>query len=247
MARKTLPSRLGHDQTAGRRARLNGIDLYYEIHGQGIPLVLLHGNGGAMGDFQNQLEVLSSRFQVIGVDSRCQGKSGGDPASLSYRQMADDVRALLTHLNAEPAFVLGFSDGGIIGLLLALHAPTAVRALAVSGANVLQDETAFPRESLEDMRETVAEGSPASTLERALTNMMLNEPNLPFVELTQGISCPTLVMAGDRDLIKLEHTVKIFQAIPGAELCIFPRCDHFFFAENPDLFNQVVSGFFLQH
>jgi len=246
MARKAFPARFGQDRTAGHRASLNGIELYYEIHGQGTPLVLLHGNGGSMGDFQNQISVLSAHFQVIGVDSRCQGKSGGDPASLSYRQMAEDVRSLLLHLSAPPAYVLGFSDGGIVGLLLAMQAPDALRALAVSGANVRQDETAFPGESLEGMRKVVAEGSSASALERALNRMMLEEPDLPFEELT-GIGCPTLIMAGDHDLIKLEHTVRIFQSIPGAELCIFPHCDHFFFVENPALFNQVVPEFFLRN
>jgi len=76
--------------------------------------------------------------------------------------------------------------------------------------------------------------------------MMLNEPNLAFEELTKGVKCPTLVMAGDRDLIKLEHTAGLFRAIPGAELCIFPGSDHFFFVENASLFNQVVLGFFLK-
>jgi pimeloyl-ACP methyl ester carboxylesterase len=236
---------LGQDRAAGDRVSVNGAELYYELHGQGAPLVLLHGNGGSMGDFQNQIGVLAAHFQVIGVDSRCQGKSGGDPATLSYRQMAADVEALLVHLGAGPAFVLGFSDGGIVGLLLALRAPAAVRALAVSGANVMQDESAFPRETLEAMRAALADAT--SPLDRALNAMMLGEPSLAFEELTEGIRCPTLVMAGDRDVIRPEHTLGIFRAIPGAELCLFPASDHFFFVENPSLFNQVVLGFFLKH
>jgi len=190
--------------------------------------------------------VLSRHFQVIGVDSRMQGRSGGDPSSLSYGQMAADVEELLKFLKAPPALILGFSDGGIVGLLLAIRAPDRVRALAVSGANIQQDEAAIPTEGLEQMR-SVVEDPASSAQEKALYRLMLDEPNLSFEQLTQGVRCPALIMAGDRDFIKIDHTVKIFQAIPGAELAIFPQSDHFFFADKPEPFNQMVVEFFLRH
>jgi pimeloyl-ACP methyl ester carboxylesterase len=244
MTKRPQNPRLGSNDAAGAYATVNGIRLYYEIYGTGVPLVLLHGNGGAMDTFENQLPAFRRRFQVIAVDSRMHGRSGGTPETLTYPQMADDVAALLRTLGVGPALVLGWSDGGIVGLLLAMTAPDRVRALAVCGANVQQDETAFEPASLSELREVAAPGSPYSERERALYSLMLNGPTLDFSQLTAEVACPTLVMSGDRDLIRIEHTVKIFQAIPGAELCVFPRADHAFFLSDFELFNQVVEEFF---
>ncbi len=198
-----------------------------------------------MSTFSAQLEAFATGYRVIGLDSRCQGKSGEREGplleTLHYQQMADDVEALLRHKGWGRVRVVGWSDGGIVGLVLARQAPDLVAALAISGANLVSDNSAFDQELLDAVESVVA--NPATPAwDRALNRMMRDEPNLAFEDLA-SIVCPTLVMAGDRDLIRIEHTVRIAQAIPGAQLCIFPAADHGFFQSDAELFNQVVLRF----
>ncbi len=108
----------GNNPAAGKYAEVNGIKLYYEVYGKGMPLLMLHGNGGSIKAFENQIPFFSAYFKVIAVDSRLQGKSGGSPDTISYDLMADDFCKLLDYLRIDSAFVLGWSDGGINGLIM---------------------------------------------------------------------------------------------------------------------------------
>ncbi len=233
----------GNNAAAGHYAAINGIQLYYETYGSGKPLVMLHGNGGSIEAFRNQIPFFEKLFRVIAIDSRLQGKSGGSPDTISYDLMASDFCALLDQLKIDSAYVLGWSDGGIDGLIMAMKCPKKVKMLAVSGANVVPDSTALPFSDILWMRNFVEHDTAASKTEIALNKMMLYEPNIPFADLVQ-IHCPVLVMAGDHDIIKPEHTLKIFQSIPGASLCIFPDSHHGVCQQHPELFNQTVMGFF---
>lgn len=233
----------GNNPAAGHYAPINGIQLYYEVYGSGQPLILLHGNGGSIKAFTNQIPFFQKRYEVIAIDSRLQGKSGGSPDSISYDLMASDFCALLDYLHLESAYVLGWSDGGIDGLIMAMHCPDKVKKLAVSGANVVPDSTALPYRDILSMQNFVNHASGASKKEIALNRMMLEQPNIPYSDLAQ-IHCPVLVMAGDHDLIKPEHTLKIFQSIPNASMCIFPDSHHGVCQQHPDLFNQTVQTFF---
>jgi len=233
----------GNNPAAGHYATINGIRLYYETYGSGKPLVMLHGNGGSIEAFRNQIPFFEKHFMVIAIDSRLQGKSGGSPDTISYDLMASDFCALLDQLNIDSAFVLGWSDGGIDGLIMAMMCPRKVKMLAVSGANVVPDSTALPYSDILWMRNFVEHDTSASKTEIALNKMMLEQPNIPFSDLAR-IHCPVLVMAGDHDMIKPEHTLKIFQSIPGASLCIFPYSHHGVCQQHPDLFNRTVLDFF---
>ena len=239
---QTNPIVYGNNPSAGHYAFINGINLYYEIYGSGEPLLLLHGNGGSINAFQYQIPFFEKHFKVIAIDSRLQGKSGGSPDSISYEMMASDFCALLDYLQIDSAYVLGWSDGGIDGLIMAMMCPNKIKKLAVSGANVLPDSTAVPYSDILWMRNFIEHDTAASKTEIALNKMMLYQPNIPFEELKQ-IHCPVLVMAGDHDIIKPEHTLKIFQAIPSAELCIFPDSNHGVCQQHPDLFNEIVLRF----
>jgi pimeloyl-ACP methyl ester carboxylesterase len=157
--------------------------------------------------------------------------------------MASDFNALLNQLHIDSAYVLGWSDGGINGLLMALKYPDKVKKLAISGANTTPDSTAFKYSDILSMRNFVEHDTTASKTEIALNKMMLYEPNISYDSLKQ-IHCPVLVMAGDHDIIKLGHTLKIYQSIPGAELCIFPNSHHNALQEHSKLFNQTVLTFF---
>lgn len=232
----------GNNPAAGHYMQVNGIKMYYETYGKGQPLLMLHGNGGSINAFKEQIPYFEKYYKVIAVDSRLQGKSGGSPDSISYDLMAADFDALLTALKIDSAYVLGWSDGGNDGLIMAMKYHDKVKKLAISGANIIPDSTALPAADIADMKKFVSlkQGSDTAI---ALTKMMIYEPNIPFSELKK-IQCPVLVMAGDRDIIRPEHTIKIFQSIPKAELCIYPDSHHGVCQQHPKLFNKTVKTFF---
>ena len=233
----------GDNPQAGHYAYINGISLYYEVYGSGKPLILLHGNGGSINAFKYQIPFFGKHYKVIAIDSRLQGKSGGSPDSISYDLMASDFCALLDYLHIDSVYVLGWSDGGIDGIIMAMICPDKVKKLAVSGANVVPDSTAISYSDILWMKNFVENDTTASTKEIALNKMMLYQPNIPYENLRQ-IKCPVLVMAGDHDIIKPEHTLKIFQSIPSASLCIFPDSNHGVCQQHPELFNEMVLSFF---
>ncbi len=234
----------GNKPQAGDYATINGIDLYYEIYGSGEPLILLHGNGGSINAFKYQIPFFEKYFKVVAVDSRLQGKSGGSPDTISYNLMASDFCTLLDSLQIDSAYILGWSDGGINGLIMAMHCPEKVKMLAISGANVVPDSSAVPYSDILWIKNFVEHNTTASKTEIALNIMLLYEPNISDEELGQ-IYCPVLVMAGDRDIIKPEHTIKIFQSIPNASLCIFPDSNHDVLQQHPELFNETVLRFLI--
>lgn len=233
----------GNNANAGHYAYINGINLYYETYGSGEPIILLHGNGGSINAFKYQIPFFNKHFKVIAIDSRLQGKSGGFTDTISYDLMASDFCALLDYLQIDSAYVLGWSDGGINGLIMAMKCPEKIKKLAVSGANVVPDSSAVPYSDILWMKNFVERDTTASKREIALNKMMLYEPNISYEELGQ-IHCPVLVMAGDHDIIKLEHTIKIFQSIPNASLCIFPDSNHGALQQHSELFNETVLRFF---
>ncbi|MDR3652048.1 MAG: alpha/beta hydrolase [Paludibacter sp.] len=232
----------GSNPQAGHFAPVNGINLYYETYGSGAPLLMLHGNGGSIEAFKNQIPFFEKYYKVIAVDSRLQGKSGGSADTLSYNMMASDFAGLLDYLHVDSAYVLGWSDGGIDGLILAMNYPKKVKKLAVSGANVVPDSTAIPAADIEGMKETV-QNSDTPLKDKTLNRMMIYQPQISFMDLKK-IHCPVLVMAGDRDIIKPEHTLKIFQSLPNSSMCIFPDSYHNVCQQHPKLFNDIVLNFF---
>jgi pimeloyl-ACP methyl ester carboxylesterase len=237
------PVDYGNNPDAGHFAEVNGIKLYYESYGSGEPLIMLHGNGGSINAFSNQIPFFEKYYRVIAIDSRLQGKSGGSPERISYELMASDFCALLDFLNIKSANVLGWSDGGIDGILMAMNCPEKVKKLAVSGANTVPDSSALSNADIQGMIDFVAHPGNATKAAIALVQMMIDQPNIDYSELKR-IQCPTLVMAGDHDMIKPEHTLKIFQSIPNASLCIFPDSNHGVCQQHPELFNQTVQAFF---
>lgn len=234
----------GNNPQAGNYAKINGIKLYYEIYGNGFPLLMLHGNGGSINAFINQIPFFEKYFKVVAIDSRLQGKSGGSPDTISYNLMASDFCALLDSLKIDSAYILGWSDGGVNGLIMAMQCSEKIKMLAVSGANVVPDSSAVAYSDILWIRNFVEHSTTASKTEIALNKMLLYEPNISDKELGQ-INCPVLVMAGDRDIIKPEHTIKIFQSIPNASLCIFPDSNHDVLQQHPELFNETVLRFLI--
>src|SRR5688500_7595465 len=122
---------LGNNEKVGRYANVRGFKMYYEVYGAGEPLLFVHGNGGSINNFIHQVPFFAKKYKVILADSRAQGKSIDVSDSLTYEMMADDLNALLDHLKIDSCHVIGWSDGGINGLLLALRHPKKVKKLAI--------------------------------------------------------------------------------------------------------------------
>ena len=133
------PIKYGDNPAAGKYYDVRGIKMYAEVYGTGKPLLLIHGNGGSIGAFSQTIPYFSKKYQVIAVDSRAHGKTVDAKDSLSFEMMADDFAALLDKMHIDSAYVIGWSDGGINALLLAIRHPDKVLKLASTGANIWPD------------------------------------------------------------------------------------------------------------
>ena len=240
----------GKDKTAGKYYNIRGFKMYAETYGSGQPLLFIHGNGGSINNFIKQIPYFSKKYKVIVADSRGQGKSYDmKNDSLTYEMMADDYAALLDSMKIDSAFVVGWSDGGINGLLLAMRHPEKVKKLAITGANLRPDTTAVFQEVWDLVRPSYNEikaKTNRNMMENAgykLLRLLCEQPNIPATDLSK-VACPTLVFGGDHDVIKESHTLEIYQHIPRAYLWILPASGHSTPIVYADEFNKKVDEFF---
>lgn len=239
---------------------LGGIATYYEQHGAGEPVLLLHGGHCSIETWQAQIDALAPTYRVHAPERPGQGRTADRPGAMSYRCMVDDTLAYLDAMNVESAHVVGFSDGAITGLLLALEHPVRLRSLVAISANLspaafgeIEEEpeptSAQPDEGevLDDEDEAYIRLSPdgpdhrATVLEK-LFAMWMSEPDIDPADLAK-VELPTLILAGDRDSIPTTHTVEIARAIPGARLCIVPDAGHLVIRERPAEVNRAIGDF----
>lgn len=224
----------------------DGVTFYYETYGTGEPLLLVHGNGGSIGWLAAQIEYFKGHRRVIVMDSRDQGRSSDSAGPLTYEAMTEDLAALLDHLQTGPVDVLGWSDGGIEALLLGARHPEKVRKLVAMGAN-LQAEAIYPETDrlVKDMLAAIpadVRQTREGRREIKVTTIMLTEPHIDLV-LLERVTAPTLILSGDHDLIRLEHTVAIYEALPNAQLAVFPNSTHLVPFDEPQVFNAAVERF----
>ncbi len=252
-AAEATPPPYGDNPAAGAHCEVNGIRLYFEQYGTGEPtVVVIHGNGASLAQMEFQIAYFSRNHHVVAVDTRGHGKTGLGAGRLTYVQQADDLAALLDRLHLTGVNVIGWSDGGIIGLLLTLRHPEKVGKLAVTGANIFPDSV-----NKEDMAATVkadenaltmlAQGNKSQDWEliHQRTNLMITQPDIKPAELAT-IAIPVLVMAGDRDLILPEHTLLIYKSLKRGQLAIFPNATHSVCRDQPGVFNSTVERFFAE-
>lgn len=239
----------GHNKQAGSFYDIRGIKMYCEIYGEGEPLLIIHGNGGSIADFTNQIPYFSKKYKVIIADNRAQGQSADKGDSLSYEMMADDYAALLTQLKIDSALVIGWSDGGINALLLAIRHPEKVKKLASTGANLQPDTSAVYQEVIDlvspfykQLKNINAKNEIQKT-QWKLMRLLIEEPHIPLADLHK-IQCPSLIIGGDHDVIREEHTMLIYKNIPRAYLWILPNSGHSTPIVYKDDFNKVVGEFF---
>ena len=239
----------GNDPKVGKYCDIRGFKMYYETYGSGEPLLLIHGNGGSINNFVKQIPVFAKNYKVIIADSRSQGKSIDTKDSLSYEMMADDYAALLDKIGVPAANVIGWSDGGIEGLLLAIRHPEKVKKLMVTGANLEPDTSAVEndiKEWAEQLYNQIKEKKNKTEddkLAYKLFTLLVTQPHIPIADLKK-IKAPTLVVGGDHDILKPSHTLSIFQNIENAYLWILPNSGHSTPVVYADEFNKKADEFF---
>jgi pimeloyl-ACP methyl ester carboxylesterase len=240
----------GKNAERGRFVDVNGTSLYVEDYGAGQVVLGIHGNDGNIATLSRQLDALIPHYRVVAADSRGQGRSSKGTDHLTYELMAEDFNALLDQLKLSQVYVYGVSDGGIIGLLLAMRHPDKVAKLAITGAALNPagaQEWAMPWciEERDKARRMIARGDTSRDWQQALVllELLMTQPNIDASELRR-VAAPTLVMAGDNDIIRLDHTIDIQRHIAKSQLAIFPGSTHFAPLEQPELFNSVLLRFF---
>jgi pimeloyl-ACP methyl ester carboxylesterase len=247
--KNTTGTPYGNNKAAGKYYNVRGFKMYAETYGKGQPLLLIPGNGGSIADFLHQIPYFSRKYKVIVADSRAQGRSEDKGDSLSYTMMADDYAALLDAMKIDSVYVIGWSDGGINGLLMAMRHPQKIKKLAITGANLWPDSTAVFNEVIQmvtkqySMLKSKQDKTEKEKRSWKLVRLLVEEPNIMLNDLNK-IAAPTLVMGGDYDVIKPEHTLRIFQNIPQSYLWILPASGHSTLLVYKEEFNKKVDDFF---
>jgi pimeloyl-ACP methyl ester carboxylesterase len=224
---------------------------YYEVYGQGHPMLLIHGNRTGIKGWAPQIEYFSKSYKVYAVDCRGRGKSDLGPDTLTYIQQAMDMHAFLQQMNLDSVNVIGKSDGAIIALLMGIHYPDRLHRIVSWSANTVPDTTALYPETVEQARTerrhadimlAKKDQSKNWLVEQQRNRLMEYQPHISAEELAR-IKAPTLVMSGDRDVIREEHTFYIAKHIPFSSLCIMPGEVHRMPQLNPALFNSTVESY----
>ena len=223
---------------------VRGTGIYHEVHGAGEPVLLLHGGFSTLETMRPQLEALSGEYAVHAPERPGHGRSPDRAGAFNYGESVADTIAYLDAVGVERAHIVGFSDGAIIGLLIALQHPGRIRSLVAISGNLDPSGFAFDDDGSEGEpdvssetdrepdrdRERYGALSPdgpehADVVVEKLMRLWTTEPSIAPADLAR-ITVPTMIMAGDSDVIRLEHTALMARSIPGAQLCIVPNAGH---------------------
>ncbi|ANT52089.1 alpha/beta fold hydrolase [Mesorhizobium amorphae] len=235
-------------------APVNGIQMYYAVFGAGDPVLLIHGGLGHADIWASQVATLSKTHKVIVADSRGHGRSTRTEQPYGYDLMASDYLALLDYLKIDKTALVGWSDGGIIGIDIALHHPERLTRLFAQAANVTTDGVdpgvmtnktfaAYIDRSGRDYKKMSKTPDQYDAFVAQISHMWETEPAWTKEQLGK-ITTPTAIVAGDHDeAIKREHTEYMASAIPGAKLIILPNASHFAMLQAPDEYSQAALDF----
>lgn len=252
---QTLPEPVPMPTTSENgHAEINGIEMYFAVYGSGDPVLLIHGSPGNADIWASQVATLSKTHKVIVADSRGHGRSTRDGKPFGYDLMASDYLALLDYLKIDKTALVGWSDGGIIGLDIAMSHPDRLTKLYVQAANISIDGVdpgvmtnktfaAFIERAGEDYARLSKTPSEYDDFLAQIGDMWASQPDWTEEQLAR-ITVPTAIVAGDHDeAIKREHTEYIASLIPGAKLIILPNASHFAMLQDPDGYSQSVLDF----
>ncbi|HEV3266401.1 MAG TPA: alpha/beta hydrolase [Acidimicrobiales bacterium] len=244
------------DDPTGAFADINGLRLYYEIHGSGRPLVLLHG-GLLTIDFMfaPMLPTLAARGQVIAIELQGHGRTADAGRAMSFDLLADDVAALLAHLGIEQADVFGFSLGGLVGWSLVMRHPEVVGRFVVASADYRSrdadpDEVPGPMPTDADfqaMRAAYEAVAPDPSHFDALGQQVGTMVNNDYVGWTaddlRAMETPTLVLVGDRDFIRVTDAAEAADLLPYGQLAVLPGTTHMDMTRSPERLLAMVVPF----
>lgn len=243
----------------GKYQDLNGVKLYYEEYGKGTPLLLIHGGLSSIEDMAAVIPAFSKNFRVIAVDCPGQGRSE-QAESLSYQLMADYFSMFIDRLELDSTYVFGYSDGGNVALLLAADRPDKVKKVAAyAAASETSGYYSYATEGLDQLTPEIIETNFQWWLKPHLDktpqkdkwekfvndfSRMCATPVIVPQEKLESIQTKVLIIQGDKDIVKPEHSVTLHQAIKGSQLCIIPAASHFVLYEKPELLIQIATEFF---
>ena len=247
----------------GSVININGKNIYYEEYGQGTPLLLLSGGGinRSIRDFGECIPDLAKHYRVIVPDTPGQGRSE-QTDSLSYNLLADCMSQLIDSLKIDSAYVMGWSDGAIVSLLLADIRTDKIKKVIAVGANngmrgfVIPD--GFPLDSVKspsleywaqlNMKDiqwynTLIPKKDWRKMVNNLNKMVYEKEYFP-TSVYDSINIPVMIVLGDRDMISVEHGLEMYRLIKNSQYCVLPNTTHEVFAERPDLINKIAIDFF---
>ncbi|TRD00364.1 alpha/beta fold hydrolase [Mesorhizobium sp. WSM4303] len=235
-------------------APVNGIQMSYAVFGAGDPILLIHGGLGHADIWASQVATMSKTHKVIIADTRGHGRSTRTEQPYGYDLMASDYLALLDYLKIDKTALVGWSDGGIIGIDIALHHPERLTRLFAQAANVTTDGVdpgvmtnktfaAYIDRSGRDYKKMSKTPDQYDAFVAQISHMWESEPAWTKEQLGK-ITTPTAIVAGDHDeAIKREHTEYMASVIPGAKLIILPNASHFAMLQAPDEYSQAALDF----
>jgi pimeloyl-ACP methyl ester carboxylesterase len=260
---------MAHSTPQSGYAPVNGLDMYYEIHGTGQPLVLLHGAYGSVAtDFGKMLPALAETRQVIGIEQQAHGHTADVDRPIRYEQMAEDTAALLRSLKIEAADFFGYSMGGNIALQVAMRHPDLVRKVVAVSANVSSDGY-YPEvlAGIAEITPDIFEGSPWLDHYRQVAPNPGDFPKLveklkdldaqPFTwpaEEIRAIAAPVLIVIGDSDVVRPEHAVEMFRllgggvpgdltGLPKSQLAVLPGTTHISVISRDEWLRSMIAAF----
>lgn len=259
----TQTSNIDYGSNNGKRVTINGKEIYYEQYGQGTPLILLSGGGleRSIKDFEKCIPDLSKHYRVIAPDTPGQGKSE-QADTLTYGILLEFMSQLIDSLKVDSAYVMGWSDGGITGILLAEKRPDKIKKVIAVGANngirraIPPD---IPIDSVHPMTFDYFEKNNKELIERYESliprkdwrkfmtdaNAMIYQKESYFSDSIYGrINIPVMIVLGDRDDIIIEHGLEMHRLIKNSQYCVLPNTTHEVFTQRHDLINKVAMDFF---
>jgi pimeloyl-ACP methyl ester carboxylesterase len=244
--------------STGKYADVNGLKMYYEVHGSGQPLVLLHGGFGMAEAWAPVLPTLVPNRQVIILEQQGHGRTADRSEPLTYERMAEDTATLLKHLKVREADIFGYSDGGIVGLGVTIRYPALVRRLAILGANTGKLSEVYDPKFYAEYQSLPADFAPKE-LKEPYDRVAPDPTKWPVlvskikdlgrdfkgysVQEVKSIQASTLIMMGDRDVVRPEHAVEMFRLIPNARLAIIAGSDHFVLFTSPEKVLGTLTSF----
>lgn len=246
----------------GKQVSILNTKIYFEEYGKGMPLLILSGGGleRCIKDFEECIPELSKHYRIIAPDTPGQGRSE-QPDSISYGLLTEFMSQLIDSLKIDSAYVMGWSDGGIVGILLAEKRPDKVKkVIAVGPNNGLRGvavPAGYPIDSIKPPSLEVWEKMNKETIEKYMKILprdwkkLVNQMNKMVYQreyfsdsVYSRIRIPVMIVLGDRDMISIEHGVEMHRLIKGSQYCVLPNTTHEVFSERPELINKIAIDFF---